>query len=390
MNAITRAVAVVLLLTAVARAAEAPQDAGRFSRGLSTKPDFFPLAVWLQDPKNAGRYKDVGVNLYVGLWRGPSEQQLEMLEKVGMPVICSLNDRSKRFLDRRIIVGWMHGDEPDNAQALPGGKGYGPPILPEKIVQDYQRIREIDPTRPVMLNLGQGVAWDNYIGRGVRRNKPEDYPQYVKGCDIASFDIYPMAHTSKEIAGKLWHVPFGVDRLRKWVNDEKPVWCCIETTCISNPQSALTPREVRSEVWMAIIHGAKGIIYFAHQFKPNFIEAGLLAKPEMAKGIAEINAQVKELAPAINSASVEGEVSVESANKDVPIDILVRRRGDELYVFAVAMRPGRTQAKFSGSKLSRSGSAEVLGEARRVQVEKGLWNDRFRDYEVHLYRLHVK
>ena len=28
---------------------------------------------------------------------------------------------------------------------------------------------------------------------------------------------------------------------------------------------------------MALIHGADGIIYFAHQFKPKFIEAGLLA-----------------------------------------------------------------------------------------------------------------
>ena len=43
----------------------------------------------------------------------------------------------------------------------------------------------------MLLNLGQGVAFDNYIGRGVRRNHPEDYPEYVKGCDIASFDIYP-------------------------------------------------------------------------------------------------------------------------------------------------------------------------------------------------------
>ena len=88
----------------------------------------------------------------------------------------------------------MHGDEPDNAQSLGEGKGYGPPILPEKIVESYERIRAADPTRPVLLNLGQGVAWDGYYGRGVRTNHPEDYPEYVKGCDIASFDIYPVAH----------------------------------------------------------------------------------------------------------------------------------------------------------------------------------------------------
>ena len=93
--------------------------------------------------------------------------------------------------------------EPDNAQALPGGKGYGPPILPEAIVQDYTRLREADPSRPVLLNLGQGVAFDNYIGRGVRRNHPEDYASYLQGCDIASFDIYPVVHQSPEVSGKL-------------------------------------------------------------------------------------------------------------------------------------------------------------------------------------------
>ena len=114
------------------------------------------------------------------------------------------------------IVGWMHGDEPDNAQSLGEGKGYGPPIPPEKIVADY---REAQGTRsrrrPVLLNLGQGVAWDGWYGRGVRTNHPEDYPEYVEGCDIVSFDIYPAVHDKPEVAGKLWYVARGVERLRE-------------------------------------------------------------------------------------------------------------------------------------------------------------------------------
>ena len=85
-----------------------------------------------------------------------------------------------------------------------------------------------------MLNLGQGVAWDGWYGRGVRTNHPEDYPEYVKGCDIVSFDIYPACHENKEVAGKLWYVPKGVDRLRQWTGGRKDVWCCIETTRIDN------------------------------------------------------------------------------------------------------------------------------------------------------------
>ena len=52
----------------------------RWEHGLPTDPGFFPIAVWLQDPRNAPRYKQAGINLYVALWRGPTEAQLAELE----------------------------------------------------------------------------------------------------------------------------------------------------------------------------------------------------------------------------------------------------------------------------------------------------------------------
>ena len=48
-------------------------------------------------------------------------------------------------------------------------------MLTEEIIADYQRIRAEDPTRPVWLNLGQGVANDEWVGRAA---KYEDYPEY--------------------------------------------------------------------------------------------------------------------------------------------------------------------------------------------------------------------
>ena len=55
-----------------------------------------------------------------------------------MPVICEPNPVALADKDNPIIVGWMHGDEPDNAQSLGDGKGYGPPIAPDKIVSGYE------------------------------------------------------------------------------------------------------------------------------------------------------------------------------------------------------------------------------------------------------------
>jgi hypothetical protein len=357
-----------------------------FPKGLPRTPNSFPLAVWLQAPGNAERYRAIGINTYVGLWKGPTEEQLDALDKAHIRLICGQDERSLRFKDRPTIVGWMHGDEPDNAQSLGQGKGYGPPISPTTIVDGYEKIRTADPDRPVLLNLGQGVAWDGYYGRGVRTNHPEDYPEYLKGCDIASFDIYPASHENKEVAGNLWYVPKGVDRLRSWSGGRKGVWCCIETTRINNLERKPTPKQVRSEVWMALIHGAKGITYFAHEFQPKFIEAGLLADQEMARAVAALNRQVLDLAPVLNSPDVEGAASVKSSEEAVPIDFVVKRHAGATYVFAVAMHGGRTKASFT---LPGKGDVrvEVIGESRSIEAVGGRWEDRFAGYQVHLYRI---
>ena len=78
-----------------------------------------------------------------------------------MYVICSQNAAGLAHKDDPTIIAWMHGDEPDNAQEKKGG-GYGPPILPEKIVADYKKIREADPSIPMMCAepaQGQRCLW---------------------------------------------------------------------------------------------------------------------------------------------------------------------------------------------------------------------------------------
>src|SRR5262245_34150548 len=362
----------------------APQDKSPYAgwtHGPPTDPNFFPIAVWLQAPGNAAKYRDAGINTYVGLWRGPTAEQLDALKAAGMKVVCHQNAFALSRKDDPTIIAWMHGDEPDNAQAKQGG-GYGPPILPEKIVADYHKIREADPTRPVLLNLGQGVAWDNYIGRGVRRNKPEDYAEYLKGCDLASFDIYPAVHDHADIAGKLWKVPEGVERLRKWGGEKKIVWNCVEASRIDNEKTKPTAAQVRTEVWMSLIHGSRGLIYFVHQFKPRFVEASLFQDADLLAGITAVNKQIQSLAPALNSPTVADGVTVTS---DAPVDAVAKRQGDSTYVFSVAMRDQAAKATITVK--GGRGTAEVLGENRSVPVKDGKIEDEFKPYDVHLYRI---
>lgn len=371
----------------LADAGETPSPYAGWKHGPPADPTFFPIAVWLQDPKNAPKYRDAGINTYVGLWKGPTEEQLAELKKHGMKVICDQNPVGLAHKDEDLIVAWMHGDEPDNAQALEKGKGYGPPVKPEKILEDYRKLKANDPNRPVLLNLGQGVAWDGWHGRGVRTNHPEDYPEYVKGCDLASFDIYPACHESPQVQGKLWFVAQGVERLRAASKDQKVVWTCIECTCIGNPGHKATPKQVRCEVWMALVAGSRGLIYFCHQFKPKFIEAGLLAEPEILAEVTRTNRQILELAPVLNSATVVDGAQVQSADKDQPVAVMVKRYKGATYLFAVGMRGGRTEATFAINGLKGVKRAEVLGEQRNLDVKDGGFRDVFEPWDVHLYRI---
>jgi hypothetical protein len=386
------ALCLLLIACALCLAADRPSATSSpysvWKNGPSPDPSYFPLAVWVQDPKNADLYRAIGINTYVGLWGGPTEDQLVALKQAGIRAVCDQNEVGLRHLDDPTIVAWMHGDEPDNYQGT-AEAGYTPAIPPSTIIADYNALRAKDPTRPVMLNLGQGVAHDVYKGAYASLS---DYPEYMKGSDIVSFDIYPVASDYRGGADYLWMVAKGVDRLVSWGGGRKVVWNALECTQISIPGHKPTPEQVRSEVWMSIIHGSMGIIYFVHHFQPEFIEAGLLADPEMTAAVKAINQQILALAPILNLPTDPVGGSATSSNPLVPVDTMVKQQGDTVYMFAVGMRnlPAHAELVFDAVRKSRKNSTvEVVGENRTIPCWGGRFEDDFAPYQVHIYKTTV-
>jgi hypothetical protein len=356
--------------------------AERFANGLPRDPAWFPLGVWLQSPHNAQRYRDIGVNLYVGLYEGPTEAQLDALDTAGMPVICAQNAIGLAHAGPT-IVGWLQPDEPDNAQGR-RPFGYSPPILPSVIAADYERLHKADPTRPVLLNVGQGAAWDGWHGRGERSNHPEDYPEYVKGCDIVSFDIYPVTHTHRDVKDKLEFVGRGVQRLLAAGRGRKPVWACIETSHIDNANARPTADQVASEVWIAICSGASGIVYFAHEFAPEFVEAGLLAHDDITTGVRALNAEVLAQAPVLNTEILADAVKVTSKPK-VELAVRVHRVGDVLHVFVASLAAEATAVRCQ-VRGQRKGTVHGGGGASPALVD-GVFHDDLPGYGHRHYRI---
>jgi hypothetical protein len=418
-----------------------PAYYAQFSLGPPSNQDYFMRAVWLQSPRKAGLFKAVGVNQFVALWGGAVEVSpkegpvLSLLRQFNMCVFGDQEsalagvDAGKHLIDP-IINGWVQVDEPDNAQSLPAG-GYGDCIMPSAIISKYKTLKVADPKRPVYLGLGQGTGYNSnscYDGRGSTCCSAgrglEDYALYVQGGDILASDVYP-----ENDAHPLWWISRTTDRLRYWSKYQKPVLQDIELVNFSNNSSVtLTPAEVEAEVWMTIIHGARGFIYFVHQFAP-VQEEDSIFHPEHADvkaAVAAADLHVAALARVLNTPSVGNGVAVTSSSASASINVLLKRYGGCTFLLAtddglppsqtadpmaetslfcrgstlctdstagsggaLSMSPaGSTTATFTLRGFPAHAVAIVLGEKRQIPVSNGVFSDNFAtSYAWHLYQI---
>ena len=254
----------------------------------------------------------------------------------------------------------------------------------EQVQAFYDRIKKHDPSRPVWLNLGQGIANEAFKGRGA---KPSDYPGYAAACDILSFDVYPVANLKRpQGEDYLWFLAKGLGRLKKWGGEDKPLWNFIECTSIHDPALKATPTQVESEVWMSLIHGSRGIVWFVHQFQPELRTAALFDDPEMMEAVGRINREILAMAPVLNAPESTLVVEVKS-DEAVPVSFTTRSHDGWTYLFAIGMRNASTEASFSvGSPDSLGGAVEVLGEDRTIEAAGGGFQDSFGPFQVHHYR----
>jgi hypothetical protein len=272
-------------------------------------------------------------------------------------------------------------DEPDNAQPIGLGL-YGTCVPAAEVARRTRELKARDPTRPVLIGFGQGVANEFWRGRGPCSGDQKYYDIAAQGADILSYDIYPVGSDTPQVKGKLEYVARGVTNLLKRATDRQAVWMALETTAL-DPIRRPTAAEVRAETWMALIHGATGIVYFVHEFKPNFREDAIFRYPDIVDEVTKTNQLIKSLAPVLKSPSIPGAITLSSA---VPIATMVKVYENMTYIFAVAMQnsPSTVQIKVADG---HGTSASVLGEARSVPIAQGSFEDQFEGYGVHLYQI---
>ena len=258
----------------------------------------------------------------------------------------------------------------------------------EEVAAHYRRIKVADKSRPVFVTFTSHFMKE-FRGHYDQATKDKIYPNFVKYCDVAGFDTYPIYGWNRP--DWLDYPGRGVAQLRTIAGPKKPVYAWIETHKGSKwvsyeKQLDVLPCHTRNEVWLAIVRGATAIGYFTHAWRPTTTE--FAPTNDMQQELKRLNGQITRLAPVILTEPAKVDVSITIEN-GLKADIMARKFDGSLYLFGVNCDPGQqaglAEVKIAG--LEAGTKIEVVDEARRLTAEQGRFTDQFAPLAVHIYKI---
>jgi hypothetical protein len=232
----------------------------------------FPLAVWQQDPRSFDIWKSAGINTVVMATNHANDSGLTNADRTRILDAYTAAARAKNLLMVREpiprqgsfdaeagaadVLAWNMWDEPD------AGSG-----SPEEIIGTYNKLKALNPGRPAFTNfVGEYIldpTKDNINscnGRGDFPNATQldCYSEFLKAQDWLSQDWYPVSRGySLATTGRI------LDKLTRW-SGGRPLFAFIEASSVFLPTRVVPWNQVHAQVWLAIVHGARGIFYFTN------------------------------------------------------------------------------------------------------------------------------
>lgn len=377
---------------------------GRFPAAAAagwTDPGFFPLGVWFESvltQDDVDLDKAAGLNTYVEL---TENSDMSLVRDNGMFAMISkqIDGYGKE------TVGWLLSDEVDmwadsgDARWTGDHPGEGEPCDPPGAGCGFTVMRTLIDRLP---DADGRMRYMNY-GKGVMMWLPDaEAAQFVNQyTDLVSTDIYWYTDANIcEEAENFLDVPpeqcrlaagYGstVDRTRELdAQDDRrqPVYAFVQVGWPGEDDDrAIEPDQIAGAVMNSLIHEARGIIYFNHNFGGPCIsqhvlrdECGAVVRPT----VAEINRRITELAPVLNTQSYR-----HSFNP--ALDTMLKEHDDSFYLFAMLGRGSATgQYVFTMPEGLRGAIVEVLHENRELPIREGRFTDSFEaEHDYHIYKI---
>jgi hypothetical protein len=374
----------------------------RFKNSFPTSPDFFPLGVWFTrttSPEEIASDRALGLNTYVEL---SDDSNGQLIKDSGMAALPSAPDpfSAGRLLTDEADMWAGPGDAPWTGKFSPEK----PVCVPEDAQCGYTVMTELRKAVPTGV-----LAYANY-GKGVTFwESRKDAERFVNDFqDVVSADNYwftdgaicqaeegsvlknkgesALSPSECQLAANYGLTTAYVRSLvRPWAS--MPVWNFVE---LGHPfpedqSGTITTQQMRAAVWSSIINGARGIVYFVHNFGGPCRSYNLLRDhcgDAMRADLTAVNQQIGRLAPVLNAPFVDG-----YAQSDGPVDIAVKRYDGTNYLLVGATRNEPSDATITLS-CGNADSAEVIDENRTLPITNRSFHDAFADGNaVHLYKI---
>jgi hypothetical protein len=259
------------------------------------------------------------------------------------------------------LLGWYALERPEARE-----------LAPAVAQQLYTDLAIVDPYHPVLVSVGD----DDLIAR------------YGEACDILLVAPTPVP------AWSLGQVGDYVDAARRIVRDRKPVWASIQTAGfaaysrrptterLSRPPS---PEEMRCMVFLALIHGARGICFETYELMSGGAVAGFSLPrdcPDLWQATMDTAKQLRELEPLL-----VGPFPPRASADDETVQAAVFGGEGRRVLIAVNAEPKAVETTIR-LPAGVAGTPRVPAGARPVvAAEPGAVRDRFLPLEVRIYDL---
>lgn len=377
-----------------------PEEVGQFTvyvdehnnTVVDGKP-FFPLGWYGSlNEQHLAELADSPFNclLAYGTDKVPKQQMrhfLDLMQKAGLKLIYCLNDVYPTatyfagqswegvegneaiadavvaaYRDHPAILAWYLNDELSRA-------------LVPKLTGYYHRVRDADPRHPCFIVLCNR----------------DDLPFFPTTTDIVGVDPYPLPkHPVTEVSEF-------ADAANAAVQGHQPVWLVPQAFAWYQYRStnsdrghlptaeelktgrAPTYEEERCMTYLALAHGAKGLIYYCYydlRVLPQY--------REMWAWMKQIAAEVRALSPALLAPDDPTPLGVEP--RDLRMHTRLKRLGNKLYLIAVNPAKQPRQARFDLQRRLPK-TVTVLFENRQISGEASTFRDTFAPLAVHVYEL---
>jgi hypothetical protein len=284
------------------------------------------------------------------------------LHMIRAPLPDPAQDIAKHKNDH-LLLAWAQMDEPD----ANGNLSQNMSALRSR----YASLNALPGHPPIYTNMGGS----DLMVTG------QAYQQAFTYTDWTANDIYPVSGWLDErfTRGELTLVGKALAQMDAFAPG-KPRFDWIETNNILGKGDP-TQAEVRAEIWIAVVAGARGILYFQEQVEPDFnlLSTTGAVRAEMGRQHGTITQLAGVLQGPINPSNM-------GATAPAPLMIGWRQSASGRYIIVV----NTSGSTVSGASVTLTGltgaqAASVWDEARMVSISNGILTDDFAPYARHIY-----